>query len=280
MWCKTLAKRTNLISRLLQITALILYAFAGYRLYRYFTNWLQPPEYMIYAIFASIIIASGILIFDDVYKPGPHYVGWTFLFAIGILSLIFGIYFTFFPEFTSINPYTGIWLRAFVFLVLGIIIIIESLLVKREVVKGDHGVNSDTVGPLLLKFTAIFGLAFGGYQMAWVLVPFLRDVDLFTLMPLLLSALGFVLACSLMIIYVETQKRQPHFRRRRFPLFMSFLLVLLIIPNTAIYLQIYFTFPVTEITMNLLFNAIAVLCLSVTVLLTSFYVVYHPTKAR
>jgi hypothetical protein len=283
VWCKILAKHTNLISRLLQITALILYAFAGYRLYVYFTDWILPEEYMIYAIFAAIVVGTGILIFDEVFKPGQHYVGWAFLFGVGVLSLIFGIYFLFFPEGLYLShPIFGVRERTFVFLILGVIILIESLLVKREVVKGDHSVNSDTVGPILLKFTAIFGLAFGAYQMSWVLVPFLRNVDIFTLMPLLLSALGLVLGSTILILYVESQKRQPHFRMRRFPLLMSFLILLLVVPNTAIYLQIFFSNPdfTNQVMTNLLFNAITALSLSITLLLTSFYVVYHPTKAR
>jgi len=237
---------------------------------------------MIYAIFAAIVIGTGILIFDDVFKPGPNYVGWAFLFGIGILSLIFGIYFLFFPDFYLGHPIFGVRERAFVFLILGIVILVESLLVQREVVKGDHGVNADTVGPILLKFTAIFGLAFGAYQMSWVLVPFLRQVDIFTLMPLLLSALGFVLGSGLLIIYVETQKRQPHFRMRRLPLLLSFLLMLLVLPNTAIYLEIFIANPdfANTIMTNLLFNAITALAISLTLLMTSFYIVYHPTKAR
>jgi hypothetical protein len=278
-----LAKHTNLISRLLQLTALILYAFAGYRLYVYFTNWVLPqPEYMIYAIFAAIIIGTGILIFDSVFKPGKDYVGWAFLFGVGMLSLIFGILFLFFPEFYLGHPIFAIRERAFIFFLLGIIILVESLLVKREVLKGKHGVNSDTIGPLLLKFTGIFGLSFGAYQMSWVLVPFLRNVDIFILMPLLFSALGFVITSILLIIYVETQKRQPHFRMRRFPLLMSFILLLLILPNTAIYLQIFIANPdfTNIVLMNLFLNAITALGLSLALLLTSFYIVYHPTKAR
>ncbi|MFW9934509.1 MAG: hypothetical protein ACFFDU_03130 [Candidatus Thorarchaeota archaeon] len=277
-----MAKHTNLISRLLQLTALILYAFAGYRLYVYFTDWILPPEYMIYAIFAAIIIGTGILIFDSVFKPGKDYVGWAFLFGVGMLSLIFGILFFYFSDFDLGHPLFAVQERVFAFLVLGIIILIESLLVKREVIKGEHGVNSDTMGPLLLKFTGIFGLAFGAYQMSWVLVPFFRSVDIFILLPLLFSALGFVLTSGLLIIYVETQKRRPHFRMRRFPLLMSFILLLLILPNTAIYLQIFFANPdfANVVLMNLFLNAITALGLSLALLLTSFYIVYHPTKAR
>ena len=274
-----LAKRTNLISRLLQITALIFYIFAAQRLYRYFTNWLPYPEYMIYAIFSAIIIATGIFIFDDVFKPGPHFVGWAFLTGVGVLSLIFGIFFFFIPPYTGsqgtiFGPY---WTRSIFFLLMGIIIIIESLLVRREVVSGEHGLNSDTIGPVLLKFSALFGLAFGAYQMSWVIVPFLRNVDLFTLMPLLLSALGLVLVCSLLIIYVETQKRQPHFRMRRFPLLMSFLLLLMILPNTAIYIQVFLINPMM---LDILINAFVAIGVGVTILAVAFYIVYHPTKAR
>ncbi len=279
------------MSRLIQLTALIFFIYAAYRLYRYFTNWLPYPEFMIYAIFTAIVIGTGALIFDDVFKPGNDYVGWAFLFGVGFLSIIFGVVFFFIPPFTGspsgiIGTLIGpIWSRAIFFIVMGIILVIESLLIRREVVPGDHGLNSDTIGPVILKFTAIFGLAIGGYQMSWVLFPFFRDVSIFILMPLLLSALGFVLVCSILIIYVETQRRQPHFRMRRFPLLLSFLLLLLTLPNTAIYLQIYLgTVPVTPeeatIFFNLLFNAITALGASITLLLTSFYVVYHPTKAR
>ncbi len=84
---------------------------------------------------------------------------------------------------------------------------------------------------------------------------------------------------SLLVIYVETQKRQPHFRMRRFPLLLSFLLVLMILPNTAIYLTIYFNPALPQMTF-LLFNAILGLGIGFTLSLTSFYIVYHPTKAR
>ncbi len=279
------------MSRLIQLTALIFFIYAAYRLFRYFTNWLPYPEFMIYAIFTAIVIGTGTLIFDDVFKPGNDYVGWAFLFGVGFLSIIFGAVFLIIPPFTGnpggiigaiIGPF---WSRAIFFIAMGIIIIIESLLVRREVFAGDHGLNSDTIGPVILKFTAVFGLAFGGYQMSWVLVSFIRNIDIFVLMPLLLSALGLVLVCGILLIYAETQKRRPHFRMRRLPLLLSFLLLLLSLPNTAIYLQIFLgTVPITPdeatIFLNLLFNALTALGVGITLLLTSFYVVYHPTKAR
>ncbi len=234
---------------------------------------------MLYAIFLAIIIGTGILIFDEVYKPGRDYVGWAFLFGVGFLSLIIGVIFILIPPFsgTGSSIFGTIWSRAIFFSIMGVIIIVEALLIRREVVPGDHGVNSDTIGPIFLKFTAIFGLSFGGYQMAWVLVPFIRLVDIFTLLPLLLSALGFVLVCSILLIYVETQKRQPHFRMRRLPLLLSFLLLLMILPNTAIYIQVYL---INSAMIEILFNAIMALVVATTILLTSFYLVYHPTKAR
>lgn len=248
-------------------------------MYTYFIRWLPPPEFMLYAIFLAIIIGTGILIFDDVFKPGRDYVGWAFLLSVGVLSLIIGIVFYFIPPYTG-SPsdlFGSIWSRAIFFSVMGVIIIIEALLVRREVVPGDHGLTSDTTGPIFLKFSAIFSLAFGGYQMAWVIVPFLRNVDIITLMPLLLSALGFVLVCSILIIYVESQKRQPHFRMRRLPLLLSFLLSLMILPNTAIYIQVYL---INSAMIEILFNAIMALVLAVALLVTSLYLVYHPTKAR
>lgn len=273
---KTLGKHTNLLSRLLQLTALIFFIFAIYRLYRYFTNWLTPPEYMIYAVFAAAIVGVSLLIFDDVFKPGTDFVGWAFLFGVGVFSLLTGIIFTFYPEFTNTNPITGIWLRALFFLVMGIIVIIESFLVRREVVKTNHGLVSDTVGPVILKFTATFGLAWGSYQMAWVLIPYLREVLLTNMMPLFISALGFIIASVLLLIYVETQNRQPHFRYRRFPLLMSFLLLLMIFPVTTFYIVVFVEFTNYE----LLFNAVFGLAVSLAILSTSLYIVYHPTKAR
>jgi hypothetical protein len=272
-----LAKNTNLLSRLLQLTAIVFFAFAIYRLYIYFTNWVLPPEYMIYAIFAAIIVGVAILIFDDVFKPGADYVGWAFLFGVGVLALLTGLLFTFFPYYIDTNPITTIWLRAFFFLIMGFIIIIESLLIRREVEPGDNGVNADTAGPLILKFAAIFVVAWGSYQMAWVLVPFFRGVDILSMIPLLLSALGNVLFGFLLIIYVETQRRQPHFRYRRFPLLISFLLLLMILPITSFYLTIYLTLVPT---LEFLFNGINGLAISLTLLFVSFYIVYHPTKAR
>ncbi len=281
MWCNALAKHSNLLSRLLQVTALIFFIYAMYRLYRYFTNWLPEPDYMILAVFAAIVISVGILTFDDVFKPGRDFVGWAFLFGVGFLSLLIGIIFVFFPYYPApLSAWFGpIWSRALFFMVMGLIIVIESLLVRREVIPGSHGLNSDTIGPIILKFAAVFGIAWGGYQMSWVIVPFLRNVNIFTLLPLLLSAIGFLLMGSLLVIYVETQKRQPHFRMRRFPLLLSFLLVLMILPNTAIYLTIYFNPALPQMTF-LLFNAILGLGIGFTLSLTSFYIVYHPTKAR
>ncbi|MFW9985711.1 MAG: hypothetical protein ACFFDJ_04010 [Candidatus Odinarchaeota archaeon] len=274
-----MAKHSNLLSRLLQLTALIFFIYALYRLYRYFTNWLLPSEYMIYAIFAAIVMGVGILIFDDVFKPGKDFVGWAFLTGLGFLSLITGILFIFFPYFPAPTSLIAgpFWTRAVFFMIMGLIIIIESLLIRREVVPGEHGVTSDTIGPLLLKFTAIFTLAWGSYQMSWVLVPFLRNVPITSMLPLFLSALGNVLVGLILIIYVENQKRQPLFRLRRLPLFLSFLLVLMILPLTAFYISIYF---VNTLLFEILFNAIVGLALGLTFLVISFYIVYHPTKAR
>jgi len=273
---KTLGKHTNLLSRLLQLTALIFFIFAIYRLYRYFTGWLNSPDYMIYAIFAAAIVGVSILIFDDVFKPGTDFVGWAFLFGVGVFSLLTGVIFTFNPAFITNNPFTGIWLRAFFFLIMGIIVIIESFLVRREVVKTDHGLVADTVGPVILKFAATFGLAWGSYQMAWVLVPYLRLVPLTSMMPLFLSGLGFIFVSVVLLGYVESQNRQPHFRYRRFPLLMSFLLLLMIFPVTTFYIVVFVEFTNYE----LLFNAIMGLVVNLTILSTSLYIVYHPTKAR
>jgi hypothetical protein len=278
-WCKTLAKHSNLLSRLLQLTALIFFIYALYRLYRYFTNWLQPPEYMIYAILAAIVMGVGVLIFDAGFKPGKDFVGWAFLMGVGFISLLTGIVFVFFPYFPAPTSLIAgpIWTRALFFMIMGLIIIIESLLTRREVVPGEHGVNSDTIGPLLLKFTAIFTLAWGSYQMAWILVPFLRNVPITSMLPLFFSALGNVLIGLILVIYVETQRRKPLFRLRRLPLLLSFLLILMILPLTAFYISIYL---VNSALFDILLNALVGLGLALTLLIISFYIVYHPTKAR
>ncbi|MHA2315822.1 MAG: hypothetical protein ACXACF_11190, partial [Candidatus Hermodarchaeia archaeon] len=83
-------------------------------------------------------------------------------------------------------------------------------------------------------------------------------------------------ASVLLLIYVETQNRQPHFRYRRFPLLMSFLLLLMIFPVTTFYIVVFVEFTNYE----LLFNAVFGLAVSLAILSTSLYIVYHPTKAR
>jgi hypothetical protein len=234
---------------------------------------------MIYAIFAAIIIGIGILMFDEIYKPANDYVRWAFLTGVGLFSLIIGIFFTFFPEFRTDFPLSGIWPRALIFILLGLIVLIESILVRRDVIPGTTGVNSDTVGPLLLKLAAMFGLSWGIYQMAWVVVPVLRDVALTSILPLFLSALGYVLSGLSLVIYYESQKRQPHFRARRFPLLMSLLLTLMILPLMTTYLVIYLILAIPN-TLELLVNAIIMITTTMVLLGSSFYIIYHPTKAR
>jgi hypothetical protein len=279
VWCNILGKHTALLSRIIQLTAIIYFAYAFYRLYIYFTDWLPPPEYMIYAIFAAIFVGIGLLMYDEVYKPGHDFVRWAFLTGVGFFSLIIGIYFTLFPDFRTDFHLTGIWPRAFFFIVFGFIIIIESLLVRRDVIPGTTGVNADTVGPILLKIASMFTLAWGTYQMAWVIVPVLRGVALTSILPLFFSALGNVLAGLTLISYVENQKRKPHFRSRRLPLLMSLLLTLMILPLTTTNLYIYLVLAIPN-TLELLVNAIIGLGTAILLLVTSFYIIYHPTKAR
>ncbi|MFW9830634.1 MAG: hypothetical protein ACFFD8_02555 [Candidatus Thorarchaeota archaeon] len=274
-----MAKHSSLLSRLLQFTALIFFIYAGYRLYRYFYGWLLFEEYMIYAIFLAICIGIGILIHDEVFKPGSDFVGWAFLFGVGFLSFLIGLIFVFIPIYPAPPSlfFGTFWSRAIFFMVMGVIVIIESLLIRREVIPGKHGLNSDTVGPVVLKFASIFALAWGGYQMAWVIIPYIRDVPLISMMPIFLSALGNVLFGGILLLYVESQKRKPHFRARRLPLLMSFLLLLMIIPLIAFYITIYMTIVAT---LELLLNGIMGLGIALALVINSFYIVYHPTKAR
>jgi hypothetical protein len=53
--------------------------------------------------------------------------------------------------------------------------------------------------------------------------------------------------------------------------------MLMILPVTAIYIQVYLINPAM---MEILFNVIMALALAIPILVTSFYLVYHPTKAR
>lgn len=279
-WCIILAKHSSLLSRLLQLTALIFFIYSGYRLYRYFYGWIQPPAFMLIAVFLAIIIGIGVMIHDEVFKPGADFVGWAFLFGVGFLSLLIGIIFIFIPPYQGPpSPIFGtLWSRAIFFMVMGIIVIVESLLIRREVFPGKHSLNSDTVGPILLKFTSVFALAWGSYQMSWIIVPFIRNVPLTSMLPLFFSALGFVLTGISLMIYVESQKRKPQFRARRFPLLMSFILILLLLPLATFYITIYMTILAPDA--ELLLNAVMCLGIALALMLTSFYIVYHPTKAR
>lgn len=270
MWCIILGKHTGLYSRLLQLTAFIIFFYSLYTLWLYHYFPQVPLEWMLYGILTSSTIAVGVLAFDDVFKPQDDFVGWRFLAGFGMLSLLIGVFFIFFPTFDPLsNAFFIIRTRAFAHLIFGVILLIESLLIRGDIGPGDHDVNSDTIGPLLLKFLSIFIIAWGVYHISEYIVPYLDGFPLTTNWQLLLSGLTSVLVGLVLVIYVERQKRQPRFRNRRLPLLMSFLLLLATLPLTTIFLALPHTF-VLPISLGL----------SVSLVLISFYIVYHPTMSR
>lgn len=224
---------------------------------------------MLYGILVTTMIAVGVLAFDEIFKPRDDYVGWAFLTGVGTLSLLFGIIFIFFPTYDLSHGLYLIRTRAFALILFGIIIIIESLLIRTEVVPSDTGVNSDTVGPILLKFASIFVIAWGVFHLSEYIVFFLGGLPITTNWQLLLSGSICILTGFVIIIYIETQKRQPRFRFRRLPLLMSFIMLLATLPLTTIYLRLPYTFilPIG-------------LALSLMMVILSFYIVYHPISAR
>ncbi len=265
-----MANSANTLSRVLQITAIMIFIIGFWRLYNYFFDLVeQGSSYILYTVLILAVIGVGVLLFDEIFKPHDTYVGWAFLFGISILSIILGIVFVFIPTF-EIYPTTFFHLRVLILIFLGVIILIESMAARRMAVSESHGVNSDTVAPILLKTTSQFTIAWGIYQLSWVLVANLKfSIDFSFLWQFLLLAIGSILSGLFLVIYVESEKRQPHFRFRRLPLLISFIMLVTALPITGLYLAIPSTYllPIS-------------LTLGITLLIISFYFVYHPVKTR
>jgi hypothetical protein len=262
------------LSRLVELTALVVYVFGLWRLWRYFTAPLAYPDYMLYSVMMAAVVGTGVLCFDEVFKTKDGFVGWAFLFGVGVLSLVAGILFVFFPVFDMSHPIYRIPTSAFGFIVFGIAIAVESLLVRRVLAVAKHGVNADTVGPILLKMTGIFVLFWGIYPLVWVFSAFLYlGISPSQLWQLALLGIGSVLVGCLQVVYVESQKRKPRFRKRRLPLLFSFILIVLALPLLSIFLaSLNAGFLLVPTTLMLPIS----LVLGFALVFESFYLIYHP----
>jgi hypothetical protein len=233
---------------------------------------------MLYSVLMAMVVGTGVLCFDEGFKVKGELVGWAFLFGVGVLSLVTGIVFVFFPVFDLTHPIFRIPTSAFGFLLFGVILVVESLLVRRAVAAGKHGVNADTVGPILLKMTGIFVLLWGIYPLVWVLTAFLYlGVSPSQLWQLTLLGFGSVLVGFVQVAYVESQKRKPQFRRRRLPLLFSFIMLLTALPLAAIFvasLEAGFLFVPTTLMLPVS------LALGLALIFESFYLIYHPVAVR
>lgn len=270
------------MSRLVELTALAVYAFGLWRLWRYFTGPLAYPEYMLYSVFMAVVVGTGVLCFDEVFKPKGEFVGWAFLLGVGALSLVMGIVFIFFPVFDTSHPVYRIPTSAMGFIVFGFIIVGESLLVRRAVAAGKHGVDADTVGPILLKMTALLLLAWGVYPLLWVLTAYLYlGIAPSELWQLALLGIGSIFVGIVQVGYVESQKRKPQFRRRRLPLLFSFLMLVLALPLSAIFVESInagYVGPLAFVPTTLILPI--TLLLGFALVAESFYLIYHPVGVR
>ena len=268
-----MANSSGTSSRVLQITALIIFAFGLWRFWKYYVDpysTLELSQYLLYTAWAAVVIAVGVLFFDEVYKPKDVFVGWAFLLGVGCFSLLTGVFFFFYPHIDISHPIWVFPTRVVAFFGFGVLLIIESLFVRRNTIKGSRGLNSDTVAPILLKFAAIFTIAWGVYQLGWLLFALIiGGGTLTTMWQTVLLVVGTLLAGIVSIIWVERQKRAPHYRGRRLPLLMSFLMILSALPIIGVYLAIPYTL-ILPISLLLGFALITI----------SFYIVYRPIKSR
>lgn len=266
------------MARFIEFTALVVYAFGLQRLWRYFTNPLAYPEYMLYTMMIAAVVGTGILCYDEVFRVKDEFLGWAFLFGVGVLSLVVGVLFVFLPVFNLTHPLYRIPTNALGCIVLGIVIVLESLLVRRKPAPGKHGINKDNVGPILLKITAVFVLFWGIYPLMWVFTAYLYlAIPISQLWQYALLGIGSILVAIINIAYVESQKRKPLFRKRRLPLLFNFFLIVLALPLTSIFLaslQAGFLWVPTTLMLPVS------LALGFALISESLYLVYHPVSVR
>lgn len=267
-------KQSTTLSRSLQATAILAFAFGLWRLWRYLTLPLAYPGYMLYTVIGATVIGVGILCFDEVAKIDGQYVGWAFLFGIGVLAFHLGILFVIFPEMTFTHPIYLIPTRAVGLFVLAAIIITESILIQRVFVPSSYKLEVSTVMPILYKTTAIFVIAWGAFLVIWEVDNLLAVVPLRTISPLILGAAALMVGVF-GVLWVETQKRQASFRRRKLPILFSFLFILVAPTTLGLYLWATETlvYPVS------FFLPIHVI-VGIVLLIESIFIFYNPTRMR
>ncbi|MFX1474700.1 MAG: hypothetical protein ACFFCO_04375 [Promethearchaeota archaeon] len=265
---------TSTLSRCLQATAILAFAFGLWRLWRYLTFPLADPEYMLFTIIAATVVGVGILCFDEMAKIGGQYVGWAFLFGVGVLAFHLGFLFMIFPEMSLTHPIYLIPTRSFGLFILSAIIIIESILVQRVAVPSSYKLERQTLLPILYKVTAMFVVAWGTFLVIWEVDNLLATVPLRTISPLILGSAALTVGIF-GVLWVEIQKRQASFRRRKLPILFSFIFIVVAPTTMGLYLWAAETllYPVT------FFLPIHVL-LGIALIIQSIFIFYYPSRAR
>ena len=265
--------KASTLSRALQITALLAFAFGLWRLWTYFTRPLAHPEYMLYTAIAATVIGVGVLCFDEVAKLGNHFVGWAFLFGVGVMTYHIAILFVIFPAIDLTHPIYLLPTRAAGFCVLSAIIITEAALVKRSVVPSSYRLDSDTIMPIILKMTAVFAIAWGTFLVLWQINNLIAVDPIRAISPLILGATSLVVG-SILVIWVERQKRQPSFRMRKLPLIFGFILLLSAPVTGGFYLWAMKMFMMESFILPLQIT------IGLALIIESFYIFYTPMKSR
>lgn len=264
-----MSKQVARLSRVLQMTALLAFAFGFWRLWTYFTRPLDYPHYMLYGVAAACLVGVGILCFDEVAKIENTYVGWAFLFSIGVFALHAGFLFTIFPEMDLTHPIYLMPTRALGLFLLGGIILIESVLVWRIAIPNSYRLGSKTIMPIVLKTTAIMTIPWGTYLVIWELFNLAVYPPIPTIAPLILGITSIVVGCIL-LAWVETQKRKISFRRRKLPIIFSFIFVFV----TPVIGGYYFHYGLETFILPIH------VALGIALIIESGYIFYNPTKTR
>lgn len=265
---------TSTLSRSLQATAILAFAFGLWRLWRYLTFPLANPDYMLYTVIAATVIGVGVLCFDEVAKIDSQFVGWALLFGIGVLAFHLGFLFMIFPDMVLNHPIFLIPTRSVGMFLLSAIIIAEAILVRRIAVPSSYKLEGKTIMPILYKITAIFAIAWGAFLVIWEIDNLLAIVPLRTISPLILGVAALIVGVF-GVLWVETQKRQASFRRRKLPIFFSFLFILVAPTTMGLYLWATETlvYPVS------FFLPIHII-LGLTLVVEAIHIFYSPSRAR
>lgn len=268
---KMSSQLSGTLSRIIQFTAALVFLFALWRLWLLWLNpeWFFIDEYNFYTLLATLVVGVGLLAFDEVFKPGEQFVGWKFLCSVGVFSLVIGLLLAIFPEFSLNNP-VFLPARAVGLLVFGVLIIVESMLVRAIVVQDKLDIGRGTIAPILIKLTGILVMAWGVYNVVWLLRRWVAwNVHPFSQWQALLLGIGSIFIGLGVVGYIESQKQKAFFQNRRVPLAGAFLLLLLSLLVTNVFLEVFSTLilPIT-------------LILSATLIVESLYFINSPTRHR